>query len=187
MAYTYGTEEWEKAYQEEVKKRLETEPKPYIVATPEWTAEYEKLVQGDEQYKEHAKTWEGSVALQINAEPDAGLDEDIFILMDLWHGECRSIRIVPREAAEKADYLITGDYERWKAVLAKELDVVKAMMQGKLKLKGDLPTIVRHVKAATRLVDLAAMVEGKFPDEMSDEEKEAFREWVRNMRADFGV
>ncbi len=39
MAYVYGTDEWEKAYLAEVERRKTTESKPYIVATPEWTAE----------------------------------------------------------------------------------------------------------------------------------------------------
>jgi putative sterol carrier protein len=39
------------------------------------------------------------------------------------------------------------------------------MMQGKLKLKGDLPTIVRYVKASNELVNLAQTVPTEFPDE----------------------
>jgi putative sterol carrier protein len=46
-----------------------------------------------------------------------------------------------------------------------ELEPVKGMMQGKLKLKGDLPTIVRFVKAAQDLVESATMVDTKFLDE----------------------
>lgn len=44
MVLTYGTEEWEKAYQEELAKRMESEPKPYIYFTPEWVALYEKAI-----------------------------------------------------------------------------------------------------------------------------------------------
>jgi putative sterol carrier protein len=39
------------------------------------------------------------------------------------------------------------------------------MMQGKLKLKGDLPTIVRYVKAANELVNIAGSVPTEFVDE----------------------
>jgi putative sterol carrier protein len=39
------------------------------------------------------------------------------------------------------------------------------MMQGKLKLKGDLPTIVRYVKAADELVKCATRVPTEFLDE----------------------
>ena len=39
------------------------------------------------------------------------------------------------------------------------------MMQGKLKLKGDLPTIVRYVKAANELVNIAGSVQTEFVDD----------------------
>ena len=67
--------------------------------------------------------------------------------------------------AMKAPFCITGDYGRWKQVLRKELEPIKGMMQGKLKLKGDLPTIVRAVQAAQELVNSAAKLDTKFLDE----------------------
>jgi putative sterol carrier protein len=39
------------------------------------------------------------------------------------------------------------------------------MMQGKLKLKGDLPTIVRYVKASQELVESSTRIDTKFLDE----------------------
>ena len=66
---------------------------------------------------------------------------------------------------EKARFIIRAPYSRWKEVIKKELDPVKGMMQGKLKLKGDLPTIVRYVKASNILVDLAGEVPTEFVDE----------------------
>jgi hypothetical protein len=38
-------------------------------------------------------------------------------------------------------------------------------MQGKLKLRGDLPAILRHVRAANELVRLSSEVETEFVDE----------------------
>ena len=38
-------------------------------------------------------------------------------------------------------------------------------MQGKLRVRGDLPTIVRYVKAANELVRLTGLVETEFQDE----------------------
>ncbi|WP_287153069.1 SCP2 sterol-binding domain-containing protein [Candidatus Solincola tengchongensis] len=187
MALTYGTEEWEKAYLELVKERQATQSKPYIMGTPEWVAQYEELVQNDAEYKEAAKDWEGSVVIKILAKPEIGLDDDLYMFMDLWHGDCRFIRIVPPEVGESGDYVITGEYERWKSVMAKELDTVKAMMQGKLKLKGDLPSIVRAVKAASRLVDLSASTNPRFPDELSPEEIEDLRKLLREAKEKFGI
>jgi putative sterol carrier protein len=61
--------------------------------------------------------------------------------------------------------VIRAPYSRWKDVVRGDLDPVKGMMQGKLKLKGDLPTIVRYVKAANELVNLAQTVPTEFVDE----------------------
>jgi putative sterol carrier protein len=46
-----------------------------------------------------------------------------------------------------------------------DLDPIKGMMQGKLRVRGDLPKIVRYVKAADELVRLTGLVETKFRDE----------------------
>ncbi len=186
MAYTYGTAEWEKAYQEMVQERLAKAEKPYVMGTPEWVAAFEKLIQEDAQYKEVAKTWEGSVVIHILANPANGLSQDIYLFMDLWHGDCRFAKLVPREAGEKADFVLTGEFERWQAVMKKELDVVKAMMQGKVKLKGSLPTIVRYVKASIRLTDLSAQVDTRFQSDMSEEERDNYVKWFDELRSAFG-
>ncbi len=132
--YKAGTKEWDENYAKLMEERKKTESKPYIVSTPEWASEFEKKVQTDDRYKIVAKTWEGSVTLVFKADPEAGLDEDIFILMDLWHGECRSVKIVPSEIGIKGDYVLEAKYQRWKRVMKKELNVVKEMATNKLKL-----------------------------------------------------
>jgi putative sterol carrier protein len=64
-----------------------------------------------------------------------------------------------------AAYVISAPYSRWKHVLAGELDPVKGMMQGKLKLDGDLPTIIRYVRAANELVRLTTSVPTEYVDD----------------------
>jgi len=184
MAFQYGTDEWEKEYVAELAKRME-KPPPYIYFTPEWVATYEKAVQNDAAYKEAAKDWEGTVVLHCLPDPQYGVDIDLYIFMDLWHGDCRSIRIVPQEAGEAGDFVITGAIERWAQVVKKELDTTKGMMQGKLKLKGDLPTIVRAVKAAVRLTDISGEVGGLLPTEMPPEQIEELKGIVKELGEKF--
>jgi putative sterol carrier protein len=133
--------------------------------SPEWMAEYVERINASAEYREAAATWEGDVAYVIEAEPDKGVGQDVWAWLDLWHGACREAKIVTAEEGEKARFVIRAPYSRWKEVIKKELDPVKGMMQGKLKLKGDLPTIVRYVKAANELVNLAQTVATEFPDE----------------------
>ena len=187
MPYTYGTPEWEEAFKKMTKERIEAKSKPFIYFSPEWVGLWEKLLQGDAKYKEVAKDWEGVVVLHVLKNPDCGVDQDMFIHMDLWHGDCRAIRYVPSEVGKNAAYVVTGTIERWVSVGKKELDPTKGMMQGKLKLKGDLPTIVRNVKAVLRLVETSAEVGGKFPTELSPEEVEIFRKMIKDMTTKFSI
>jgi len=140
MAVKYGTKEWEEEYQKVVKERCKSHPKP-VVATPEWGQVLGETIDGDAQYKEAAKTWEGAIALVVKATPELGLDEDLPVVLDLWHGDCRSVKILPKEEAAKVPYVMTGSFDTWKAVATGKTDAIKATMLGKIKLKGNGPTI----------------------------------------------
>ena len=45
------------------------------------------------------------------------------------------------------------------------LDATKGMLQGKLKLKGDLPTIVRYTKASQEMTECTTRIPVEWPDE----------------------
>jgi putative sterol carrier protein len=131
----------------------------------EWLAEYVRQINASKSYRDAAGTWEGDVAYVIEAEPDRGVAEDVWAWLDLWHGACRDGKLVSPEEGERARFVIRAPYSRWKEVIKRELDPVKGMMQGKLKLRGDLPTIVKYVKAANELVNVAQTVPTEFSDE----------------------
>lgn len=137
------------------------------VFSAEWIRRFKEEVQGSPSYREAARTWEGDMDLIIQADPRAGIDADIHLYMDLWHGDCRDIRSESPEQALKASFIITASYERWKQVMLRQLEPIKGMMQGKLKLKGSLPYIVRFVRAAKELVEATTRVPTLFPDEES--------------------
>ena len=132
----------------------------------EWLKLYVERINVSPEYKEAAATWEGDIAYVFEAEPDKGIRDEVWAWLDLWHGECRGSKYdLSAEEGEKSRFIIRAPYSRWKDVVLGELDPVRAMMQGKLRVRGDLPTIVRHVKAADELVHLCSKVPTTFPDE----------------------
>lgn len=137
-----------------------------VFPSAEWIDTYVERIKDSSEYREAAATWEGDVSFVFEAEPDKGLAEDAWAWLDLWHGDCRAGRMVSPEEGEKAKFIIRAPYSRWKEVLRGDLDPVKGMMQGKLKLKGDLPTIVKYVRAANELVHITMTVPTEFLDEM---------------------
>ena len=136
-----------------------------LFPSDEWLAIYRDRVNGSPEYRDAAATWEGAVAFVFEAEPDNGVPEDLWALLDLWHGECRAASMPAPADGERAPYVIRAPYSRWKEVLRGDLDPVKGMMQGKLKVQGDLAMIVRYVRAANELVHLTMQVPTRFLDE----------------------
>jgi putative sterol carrier protein len=136
-----------------------------LFPSDEWMTIYSERINGSLEYREAAAAWEDVIAFVFEAEPDKGVPEETWAVMDLWHGECRSARMVSPEMGAGAPYVIRAPYTRWKEVLRGQLDPIKGMMQGKLKVQGDLPTIVRYVRAANELVHLTSTVPTEFIDE----------------------
>jgi putative sterol carrier protein len=136
----------------------------------EWMEEYSKLINSSPEYKEAAHDWEGVVVYHFQAEPDKGLAEDVYGWFDLWHGECRGAKQVEAGEAVKAEFVVSAPYSRWKQVIRGEIEPMRAVMQGHLKLKGDLPKAVRYTKASMVLQEIATKVpDTEFLDELPRE------------------
>lgn len=133
--------------------------------TQPWFDAFVAEVNASEEYRVAAADWEGDIAFLVEAEPDKNMPADVWGYLDLWHGACRAGGVVERRDGERAAYVIAAPYTRWKDVVQGDLDPVRGMMQGKLKVRGDLPTIIRHVRAANELVRLTGEVDTTFPDE----------------------
>jgi putative sterol carrier protein len=138
---------------------------PYQAFSPEWAEAYKAELNRSDVYRQAGKGWKWTVGLITEAEPDKGVPEDIGLLLDLYEGEARDVKVVGPDEARQANFVITAPYSRWKEVMRKELDPTKAMLQGKLKLKGDLPTIVRYTKASQEMTECTSRLETIFPDE----------------------
>ena len=139
---------------------------PFNFPSEEWAAAFKTEINGSAAYRAAAATWtHGAVALVVKADPAIGVPEAIGMWLDLDRGECKAAKVVGPDEAAKAPFCITGEYSRWKSVIKKELDPIKAMMQKKLELKGQMTTIVKYVNASKELVECATQVPTKFLDE----------------------
>jgi putative sterol carrier protein len=131
----------------------------------EWFQSLIEAINASQEYAEFAATWEGDVVLHIEAEPDKGLPTDVHGLLDLWHGGCRGGGIVEETRATSAEFTVRAPYSRWKDVILGDLEPIKGLVQGKLRVRGDLPKILRYVKGTQELAYIAGQVDTTFPDE----------------------
>jgi putative sterol carrier protein len=138
----------------------------YNAFTQEWLDAWKRKIAESQEYKEIAKDWDGSVALICNADPSKNVPKPVYLFTDYWHGDVRDFLVCDEAKTQTAKFIMTGDYARWKQVAKKELDATKALMQGKLKLKGDLTYIVRNVKVVHKVIDLLTEVNTVWPDDV---------------------
>jgi putative sterol carrier protein len=139
----------------------------YDFPSPEWAQAYKTAINENPDYKLHGKDWtHGVVAFVVKAEPSLGIPDDMGLWLDVHGGECREIKYLPAADVQAAPYVIVAPYAMWKAIIKKEIDPIKAMMQNKVKLtKGNMPTIVRYVNSSRQLVESTSRVPTKFRDE----------------------
>lgn len=138
-----------------------------LFPSPEWATAYKDALNASPAYAEAGKDWiHGVVAMVVKADASLGINEDLALWLDVHGGKCLSIKLIPAPEAQGAPFVIEGVYARWKSVIKKEIDPIKAMMQNKLKLtKGHMPTIVKYVNSSRELVNTTAHVPTKFRDE----------------------
>ena len=139
----------------------------HVFPSTDWAAAYKDAINANAAYKIAGKDWvHGAVAMVVKADAALGIAEDTALVLDIDRGECRECKLCPASDATDAPFVIVADYARWKQVIKKELDPIKGMMQGKLKLtKGHMPTIVKYVNASRELVESTSRVDTKFKDE----------------------
>lgn len=132
----------------------------------EWTDAYGREINASVEYRAASTEWTfGAVALVMPAAPGIGLEHDVAILLDLDRGACRAARLVKREEAQHAPFILTAEYRYWKQIIKKELGPIAGIMQRKVSLVGSLPIVVRFIKSAEALVDAATRVPTRFLDD----------------------
>ena len=138
---------------------------PVDAFSPEWAQAFKDEINKSEAYRKAGRGWQWKVGLVVEAEPDRNFPESKGVVMDLFEGEARDIRVGTASEAQACDFVISAPYSRWKQVATKELDATRGMLQGKLKLKGNLPTVVRYTKASQEMTECTTRVPVNWPDE----------------------
>ncbi len=132
----------------------------YIFATAEWVDAFKAAINTNTAYRESAKSWEGDFWFIVDSElPEA---KPKLIYLDLWHGECREAFVTQDETLKTPAFSIRGTLSKWEKVANREMDPIKALITGALKVTGNMAKLMRNVKAAQDLVNCATLVPTDF-------------------------
>lgn len=131
----------------------------------EWATAYHQAINQNALYQKAAAAWDqGAIAFVCKPDPSLGLDVAHGVVLELHHGRCQGA-LYTTDPAEmrKAPFVIEASYAQWRAVLRGEVDPIRAMLQGQLKLsQGHLPTIIRDVEGSKQLVLSASTIDTEF-------------------------
>ena len=132
--------------------------------TQAWLACLRETINQSESYAEAAKNWEGDIYFIIEA-ADSYFPNDLYLYLDLWHGQCRAAAIAHTPADYQPEFTLSGSFKTFRQIISEGLDPMKAIMTRKLKVQGNMAKIMRHVKAANQLVYCCTLIPTRFPPE----------------------
>ena len=133
--------------------------------TAEWAAALCAVIESDAAYRAAAAKWTWPVALVLEATPEFGYPESVAAELALDRGRCHAA-VLRHPDAVTAPFVLIATYATWKAVVRGEVDVITAVVQHKVRVKGSLATLMLHTKSAAALVACARAVPTHFPDEI---------------------
>lgn len=132
----------------------------------EWVVAYGAAINASAAYRSASGEWtHGPVAMVVPAALAIGVPQDVGIWLDLDRGTCRDAKLVTRDEAQRASFVLTAEYRYWKQIIRKELGPIAGIMQRKVALQGSLPIVVRFIKSAEALVEAATTIPTRFLDE----------------------
>ncbi len=111
----------------------------------EFVKEMEALLDANPEYKKAGAEWEGDIITVIEAEEHL-LDEPFIYYSKPHHGEILESYQLKSVDEKDAAFIISAPYSVFKGIIKGELDPMKAMMQGKIVVKGDIKTLLKYAK-----------------------------------------
>ncbi len=129
----------------------------------EWLNELKDSLNSDKAFEKTAGKWEGSLVMLVQA--DELFDKETIMWIDPYHGKVRDAKIISSLDEEKSEFVLGAGYSTWKSIINGEMDSMKAMMKGKIKVQGKLTTLLKQTKASNALIKVQQNMDTVFIDE----------------------
>ncbi len=130
-------------------------------ATDAWIKALMAELNQSDAYAKAAKNWEGDFYFVVNK--GEGLADDVYMYMDLWHGECREAYQVEDAGQKSPEFVMSAPLSIWRSVFEKKMDPIRGMMTGKLKLQGNKMKVLKTPRAAIEMVECCTKIDTTYP------------------------
>ncbi|MDF1498927.1 MAG: SCP2 sterol-binding domain-containing protein [Anaerolineales bacterium] len=134
----------------------------YPFPSEAWLNALKDTLNRDERYAEIAKNWEGDMTVII--EPGERGDPESFPIakyMDLWHGKCRSARVIDPSSEDLPDaaFTLRATIDNIYKIFTGDLDPMQAMLTRRLRVEGNMAHMLRNVPTVLEFVRCTRLVE----------------------------
>ncbi|MFW9847380.1 MAG: SCP2 sterol-binding domain-containing protein [Candidatus Thorarchaeota archaeon] len=102
----------------------------------------------DEEYMNLASSVNDSYTLVLQAEPDKGIENTRVVGFEITEGKMTDIWTGERETS----FILSAPYRVWVDILLGKISANRAFITRKLKIKGNMPRLLKTAKATDRLV-----------------------------------
>ena len=100
----------------------------------EWAELMRRGIEGSREYASAAQAWEGDVLLRVLPEDPAAPVRGIHL--DLAHGKCLAATFLPDSRGAESQFVLEADPPEWRRILTREVDPVREVLSGRLKMRG---------------------------------------------------
>ena len=161
----------------------------YQYCTPEWLAESAVRYEQNPKLKRAMQKLIIIVAFKIYANPELGIDQDILFSASINRGDIKKLGFISEaEAKKEVDFILAASPQQWAKILRKESMFAGDVMLGRIVVEhGSKPGVIKIAPYSTAFVDALTQVDVQYPDEMSPDELEQYRNRVNEFRTELGV
>lgn len=86
----------------------------------------------------------------------------VFTYLGLHDGGCPEVDILTSLDDREYGFVITGDYDQWKALVSGDANVINQIMGGNMEVDGDMQKILQYSDAAVVMTETSAETESRF-------------------------
>ncbi|MFW9850398.1 MAG: SCP2 sterol-binding domain-containing protein [Candidatus Thorarchaeota archaeon] len=120
------------------------------LASEEYLSKFKSAINQDDEYSKLAETVEDSYTLVLQAEAERGVEETITVGFEIKHGKMTDIWRGDKDTS----FILSAPYRVWVDILLGKIGANRAFITRKLKIKGNMPRLLKTAKATDRLVAL---------------------------------
>jgi putative sterol carrier protein len=131
------------------------------LGSDEYLTDFKKSLNADEDYAKLASSVVDSYTLVLQAEPDKGVQDTLVVGFEIKEGKMTDIWLGEKETS----FILSAPYRVWVDILIGKIGANRAFITRKLKIKGNMPRLLKTAKATDRLVEILREMPTRFHGE----------------------